>query len=60
MRLSDAVHPRPWRDAAAAARRARVALEGFLEAVTGADREVGTDLPRAGGASAPLRAAGFF
>jgi hypothetical protein len=34
--------------------------DGFVEAVTGADREVGTDLPCAAGAQASLRTAGFF
>lgn len=33
---------------------------GFVEAVTGADRDVGTDLPRACSAQAHARAAGFF
>jgi hypothetical protein len=32
----------------------------FVEAVTGADREVGTDLPCVVGAQAPLRTAGLF
>lgn len=35
-------------------------LTGFVEAVTGADRDVGTDLPRARCAQALSRAAGFF
>jgi len=44
--------------AARAGRGARAT--GFVEAVTGADQDVGTDLPRAHDALAPSRAAGLF